>query len=123
MKWLLVLIFALGIFCSPAQAAYGGAVNVNNNSVGAASIASAQTSVGTSASLIVAARTGAPGTGRIAATFYNAGAVTVYLGPSGVTASTGFALAPGATFTFNSATAFYGITASGTATVSAMETY
>jgi len=93
------------------------------NPVGAASIATAQASVTTTAALVLAARAGAPGSGRVAATFYNGGAVTIYLGPFGVAPSAGFALAPGATFTFNTTAAFYGVTASGTANLSILETF
>ena len=102
-------------------------VTVSNDSfvnpVGAANIVSTQASIGASATLVVAARSGAPGAGRVAATFYNGGAVTVYLGPSGVTTTTGFALTPGATFTFSTTAAFYGVVASGTANLSVLETY
>jgi hypothetical protein len=101
-----------------------GAVGVNNHPVGAASLATAQAaSIGTSATSIVAARTGAIGTGRIAATLYNYGSVTVFVGPSGVTTSTGIPVVAGASLTLNTTAALYGVVASGTGAVAVAETF
>ena len=51
-----------------------------NPPVGAGGFATSQASVGTTAALIVAARTGVAGTGRICAVLYNGGTATVYVG-------------------------------------------
>ena len=91
--------------------------------VGSGALATSQAPIGATASQIVAARTGAPGTGRIAVTLYNAGAATVYFGPSGVTTSTGMPLRAGATVSISTQAAVYGIAASGTQTLGIMETY
>ena len=65
----------------------------------------------TTADLILAANTL-----RKAAIIQNAGAVDVYLGPSGVTTSSGLLLAAGASLVDSASTsAWYGITSSGTA--------
>ena len=100
-----------------------GSVGVNNNSVGSAAFAASQASIGTAAAQIVAARTGAAGTGRIAVTLYNAGSATVYFGTSGVTTSTGMPLPAGATATITTQAAIYGIAASGTQTIGVMESF
>ena len=94
-----------------------------NNPVGSAGFATSQASIGTSAAQIVAARAGNQGTGRIAATLYNAGSVTVYFGASGVTTTTGMPLPAGASATINTQAAIYGIAASGTQTIGVMETF
>jgi hypothetical protein len=105
----------------------GGAwVNVKSSvkPVGAASFAAAQASIGTSAALIVAARTGAAGAGRVSVTIYNSGATVVFYGASsGVTVSTGAILPAGASVTLDTTAAFYGITASGTNVLSVTETF
>jgi hypothetical protein len=100
-----------------------GNVGVNNNPVGSAAFAASQASIGTTSAQIVAARTGVSGTGRIAATLYNAGSATVYFGASGVTATTGMPLPPGASATINTQAAIYGIAASGTQSIGVMETF
>lgn len=100
-------------------------VTPSNKPVGATNFATAQVSVTTTATSILAARTGVSGTGRISATVCNTTTTAIYLGGSGVTASTGQLLAGvvGACATFDTQTAIYGIVASGTATVGASETY
>jgi hypothetical protein len=100
-----------------------GNVGVNNNPVGSGGFATSQASIGTTAAQIVAARTGVAGTGRIAATLYNAGSATVYFGASGVTTTTGMLLPPGASATINTQAAIYGIAASGTQIIGVMETF
>jgi hypothetical protein len=100
-----------------------GNVGVNNNPVGSAAFATSQASIGTAAAQIVAARAGVVGTGRIAATLYNAGSATVYFGASGVTTTTGMPLPAGASATVNTQAAIYGIAASGTQTIGVMETF
>ncbi len=94
-----------------------------NPPVGAGGFATSQASVGTTAALIVAARTGVAGTGRICAVLYNGGAATVYVGGSGVTTSTGQILLAGASMTISTTAAIYGITASGTNVVGVTETF
>ena len=106
----------------PAGSSQIGSVYVNNP-VGAASVATAQASIGATASLIVAARTGVPGAGRVAVTIFNTGSATVYVGGSSVTTSTGMQIQPGNVRTLNTTAALYGIVVSGTGSVDAMETY
>jgi len=100
-----------------------GNVGVNNNPVGSNALATSQASIGTASAQIVAARAGAAGTGRIAATLYNFGSATVFYGASGVTATTGMPLPAGAAATINTQAAIYGIAASGTQTIGIMETF
>ena len=117
---------AVSIASLPALAAGSntvGNVGVNNNPVGSAGFAASQASIGTAAAQIVAARAGVAGTGRIAATLYNAGSATVYFGASGVTTTTGMPLPAGASATINTQAAIYGIAASGTQTIGIMETF
>jgi hypothetical protein len=75
-----------------------------------------------SATLIVAARTGAPGTGRIAVTLYNNGSqtVTICMAAGG---TSGFPLAAGAALTLNTMAAVYGFVPSGSCVVAFVETY
>ena len=101
----------------------GQSVGVDNKPVGPAALATSQASISTSASLIVAARTGAVGTGRVAVTLYNSGATTVYFGPSGVTTATGAILPSGAAVTLDTTAAVYGVTSSGTDIVGVTETF
>ena len=87
-------------------------------SVGAAAIATGQWSNATgSATLIVAARTGAAGTGRVSVTLYNSGSTTLFYGVSGVTTSTGTRLLAGGSRTIYTTAAIYGVPASGTSTL------
>ena len=79
--------------------------------------------VGTGATLIVAARTGAVGVGRASVTFYNNGLGPVFLGPSGVTTATGFPLPARASESFDTTAAFYGVAATGSQDIAVMETY
>jgi len=93
--------------------------------VGAAAFAATQVSVGNTATLILAARTGAPGTGRLAATVTNIGTIDVYVGGGGVTTGTGQLLpgVKGASLTIPTTAAIYGVVATGTQTVCALETF
>ena len=93
--------------------------------IGTANFATAQISVGTSATLIVAARSGGRGTGRKTTCITNTSTTAVYLGGSGVTTSTGDLLAAGAGTgkCFDTQAAIYGIVASGSETVTETETY
>ncbi len=85
-----------------------------------ANLATAQASVGTTATPIVPVRTG-----RAAVTIENHGTTPVYIGASGVTATTGILLpgTVGASITIPTQAAVYGIVASGTQVVGALETY
>lgn len=86
----------------------------------ASSIATGQVTVGTSATLICAARTG-----RRAVTVIQEGATLVRLGASGVTTGNGVPLPATqyASFTFEGGAAVYGIVGSGTQLVSYVETF
>jgi hypothetical protein len=99
------------------------AVAPANQAVGSANVATAQASVGTSAALIVAARNGGVGTGRVAVTIYNNGSTTVYLGGAGVTASTGIPLVSGAAVSINTTAALYGVASAAGQMVGVLETY
>jgi hypothetical protein len=95
--------------------------------MGAASLATGQVSVGTTVggTLIAAARTGVPGTGRASVTIVNTTTTAIYLGNTGVTTTTGQLLpgVVGASITLNTTAAIYGIVAASTATVTFSETY
>ena len=80
----------------------------------------ASVSVGTSAVLLAVGATSRPGRRNLYV--YNAGTGTVYLGPSTVTSSNGFGLAPSATFIWDSEDDLYAISASGSNNVRVMET-
>ena len=106
-----------------------GSVNVDivggTQTVGAASIATSQVSVGNSATLIAAARAGVAGTGRVALTIENSGTTDVYIGPSGVTTATGILLpgVKGAALTIPTTAAVYGITGGASQTVTVLESF
>ena len=89
---------------------------------GLPNFASSQVSVDTTSGgkLIAAVRTG-----RGAITIINTGPIAVYIGPSGVTTSTGTLLPgiAGASITIPTTAAVYGIVSSGSQTVSVLETY
>lgn len=108
-----------------AAASASSPVTPANQPVGAATFAATQVSVANTATSILAARTGVSGTGRVSATITNTTTTAIYLGGSGVTTSTGQLLPGiiGASVTVNTTAAIYGIVASGTATVTALETY
>ena len=115
-----------GAATAAAQASILAATQANP--VGAANFAVTPASVNSNASAvqIVAARTGAPGTGRVSVTLYNAGPEPVYYGPSGVTAATGLLLPVGGSVTIQTTAAIYAILPSGVVTantVNALETY
>jgi hypothetical protein len=98
--------------------------SASTNPVGSGSFATSQASIGTSASLIVAARTGSAGVGRISVTIVNTGTATIYYGPtSGVTTSTGMPLGAGAAATEGTTAAIYGISATGTQLIGVSEDY
>lgn len=87
---------------------------------GNGTIASAQVSVATTATQLVAARAT-----RQAVTIVNHGTTDVLIGLSGVTTSTGLLLAgvKGQTITIYTTAAVYGIVGTGTQTVSVLEAY
>lgn len=109
-----------GAVLTPGVNAY-----VTNTQIGVANFVPAQVSVGATATLIVAARTGAAGIGRKTVCVTNTGSMVVYLGGSGVTTSTGDYLAgvAGAGKCFDTQAAIYGIVGTGSETVSETETY
>lgn len=109
----------------PAAPGSSSPVTPSNQPIGAAAFTPNQVSVGSSATLIAAARTGVSGTGRVSITVVNTTTTPVYLGGSGVTTGTGVPLAGivGASATFNTTAAIYGIVSTGTATVGEAETY
>lgn len=97
-------------------------VTVTGGEGGAATLATNQVSVAATAGGTVIAALRA---GRNAITIINGGSTAVYIGVSGVSTTTG-ALLPGvagAALTIPTTAAVYGITASGTQTVSFLETY
>jgi hypothetical protein len=109
----------------PAAASASSPVTPSNQPVGSANFTPTQVSCASTATQIVAARTGVAGTGRISDTITNTTTTAIYIGGSGVTTSTG-ALLPGvvgAAKTIKSTAALYCIVASGTATVTNDETY
>lgn len=117
--WSAITQTAAGALCTSGGGGGGGAT------VGAANFTPAQVSVGATATVIAAARTGAAGTGRVSITITNTTTTAIYLGGSGVTTSTGTMLpgVVGASVTINTTAAVYGIVATGTATVTEFETY
>lgn len=88
--------------------------------VGTGTIATNQVSVGTSATLIAAARSG-----RQSIVITLTAATVLYVGTSGVTTGNGLFVAGvvGQTITLETAAAVYGIVASGTLTVSYLENF
>lgn len=126
---------------APADAAYSGSGSTGiiaalkgvyaalkaaltvSKSVGAAALTINQVAITSTATLIVAARTGAPGTGRVTALIYNSGGATVWLGSSsGVTSANGMPLLAGASISWDTTSAIYGIAAS-SGTVAYSETF
>ena len=99
--------------------------------VGGGGINTAQVTVATSSILLIAARAGngpqgagVAGVGRVAVQFFNAGSNPVFIGATGVTATTGFQIpAGGLSPQFPSAAAFYGIATTGSNVVSVIEIF
>lgn len=99
--------------------------------VGSGSINTGQASIGTSASLLVAARvgvggngSGVAGTGRQSVNVTNLGSATIYVGPTiGVTTGTGHAIPTTGSQVFNTAAALYAISGSASQTVTYLETF
>ena len=108
-----------------AAASASAPVTPSNQPIGAANFAATQVSCAATATSVVAARTGVSGTGRIAETITNTTTTAIYVGASGVTTATGQFLPGivGASLTVNTTAALYCIVASGTATVTSLETY
>jgi len=92
--------------------------------VGSVNMATGQVTVGTSAIIIVAARTGVAGNGRISATVVNMGSATIYIGnTSGVTVANGLPLPAQAAISLNTMSVIYGISGTASQTVGYVETY
>lgn len=95
-----------------------------NKAVGPASIAASQATIGASGASIVAARTGAVGTGRCSATLKNTGAATVFIGSStSVTTSTGYPLFPGEIASFDTTAGLFGISTAAGNVIGVLETF
>jgi hypothetical protein len=78
-----------------------------------------QISVGTTATLIIAATK--PNTSRQSVTIYNTSGATVFIGGSTVTTSTGHGIVAGGSLTLAVSGAVYGIVVTSTSTVSYIE--
>jgi hypothetical protein len=94
--------------------------------VGWTNMVTGQVSVASTATQIAASRTGPPGTGRGKIDIVNLSTVDIYIGnSSAVTASTGILLTgtKGALITLQTTSAIFGISASGTNTVSYNESF
>lgn len=87
------------------------------------SIATGQGTVNTSAVQIVAARTGAWGTGRINLAIENNSSNPMWIGGSGVTPTTGKEVPGNSAIMWPTQAAIYAVTASGTATFDYVEFY
>ena len=87
---------------------------------GSANIATGQVTVGTTATLVMAARAG-----RISGKVTDLGTTDIYCGPSGVTTATGDLLAgvKGGAITIQTGAAIYCVVATGTQPVSFMESF
>ena len=94
-------------------------IPVNPAESGTANMATAQTSVASTATQIVGVRA----TRRAVLITNPSSTVTVYLGSASVTTSTGQALLPGNSISVPTTLAVYGIVASSTQTVSSIEVY
>jgi hypothetical protein len=125
---------ALGAVTAVGTEASGNVPTVNAHitgcgatCVGAAAIAENVVAVGTTSTLIAAARTGLPGTGRVSITIVNtAQATSLCVGNTGVTTSNGMCLPAiaGASITLNTTAAIYGVWGdAGTHNVSFIETF
>ena len=97
--------------------------NSTSPPVGSQSIATGQLSVGTSAALLVAARAGAVGTGRMAVVITNTGTATIYVGNSGVTTSTGLAIPAGQSIRLLTGAAIYAVSGTASQTASYLEEF
>ena len=83
-----------------------------------ATIATGQVAPTGTAGTLIAARTG-----RKSVTFYNSGAVNVWIGPATVTTANGLLLIPGASYTSYSEALWQAITSSGTGAIGYAEEY
>lgn len=91
--------------------------------VGAAAFATAQVTVGTTAGQLAAARTGAPGTGRVSITVINNGTVPIFVGISGVLTTTGLQVPAGDAITINTTAAVFAISGSTGQSVGVLESF
>lgn len=96
----------------------GNNQGMNVNAIGGAAIATGQVSVGTSPTLIVAARPG-----RQEVTVTPTASTVFYVGATGVTTTTGLYVPAGQSVTIKTGAAVYGVVASGTLLVSEIELY
>lgn len=101
-----VVLGASGALADGISSSGGG--GVQNNPTGGANFTPFQATLSGSASLVVAARAGAPGTGRIAAVLVNEGSASAECGStSGVTSSTGVVIQVGASASMATTSAVY----------------
>ncbi len=117
---LCVSIFARADSYSAGSATVSGSVTVSSVTAapGAATIVSGQVSVSTTG-VLVAARTG-----RRSVIVKNTDtATTIYIGPSGVSSSTGMPLKAGESTSVNTSAVLHAVSASGTVTVAYVEEY
>ncbi len=98
------------------------AVGIVAGPIGLPNFSPGQVSITTAATLIAAARTGAPGTGRSTVTIVNNSANAVTIGGSGVTTTTGVTIPASGTLTLQTTAAIYGVAGSAS-TVSYYELY
>lgn len=95
-----------------------------NPPVGALNFTAAQPTIATTSTLVIAARTGTIGSGRVALTLVNQCSQDAFLGPTlGVTTLNGGRLKAGASLTLNTTAAIYGVVATGTCEIDPWETY
>lgn len=107
-----------------SQGSGSGGEIVANLGVAPANIATGEVAMTAIAAQIVAARTGAPGVGRVSLVLYNEGSNIITLGGSGVAYGTGVKLLPGGAMTLETTAAVYGVCNTGlTSTVDYLETY
>jgi hypothetical protein len=115
-------------FAVPASGGSGGSGGGSSStaiplSVGSGSFVTNHTVVDTSGELIVAARTGPSGTGRIAVTLKNFGTDTVFIGATSGVGAQSFPLYAGEALTLNTQAAVYGQANSATQDVHYIETF
>ncbi len=110
-----------------AQSPNSAAAHMLGTQAFAAAQVSSIATTGSTATTLVASRTGIAGTGRVAVTIVNTGSTTIYIGATnGVTASGGAggaSIAPGASRTLEMQAAVYGVIASGTGSCDVIELY
>ena len=108
----------LSVTAEQTMATNSAYASTSANQLGTANFAPAQVSVAATATPLVTARAA-----RRSVTIYNTGTAAIYLGGSGVTATSGFPIPSGGTLTVAFAGALYAITASGTGAASLYEVF